>query len=225
MNKCLYFFEKIYLGLCVAATIVLSLYCIHLYVLDADLVELQYKDYQASEEDVYPSLTVCFPLNIHRINSPLHEEKLKKWDSNLTSGVYKFFLAGSCKSSEYCDGVKRNENWTHVDYDYVTINMEDFLEKFEIFFNDSDIIIYQAINESLIAHDFKRGGDKHSLKELNYYVNIRHSNYKCFTFDIPYAHQKLVEKVQIKMNADSFPEKKINPGSADYFISMNYPKQ
>ena len=27
------------------------------------------------------------------------------------------------------------------------------------------------------------------------------------------------------MNADSFPEKKINPGNADYFVSMSYPNQ
>ena len=81
MNRLLYWFEQFYLGVCVAAALVLSLYCIHLYILDKDLVELQYKDYQDTERDVYPSLTVCFPLNIYRINSPVNEEKLKKWDS------------------------------------------------------------------------------------------------------------------------------------------------
>ena len=222
MNKCLNFAEKFYWGLCLAATIALTLYCIHLYILDDDLVELQYKDYQDTEEDVYPSLTVCFPLNV---NYPVHDEKLKKWDSNLTSRAYKFFLKGDCNSWGYCYSVKRNENWTYVDYDSVTINMEDFLENFVIIFNDGDVINYQPINKSLVAHGFERGGDKHSLKELNYYVNIRNSMYKCFTFDIPNEHQKSVKTAEILMNADSFPEKKINPGNADYFISMSYPNQ
>ena len=92
-------------------------------------------------------------------------------------------------------------------------------------FDDGDVINYQPINESLVAHGFERGGDKNSLKELNYYVNIRNSMCKCFTFDVPYAHQKSVETVEILMNADSFAEKKINPGNADYVISMSYPNQ
>ena len=81
MSKCNHFLENFYWGVCLAASILLTLYSIHLYMLDEDLVELQYKDYQDTERDVYPSLTVCFPLNIYRINSPVNEEKLKKWDS------------------------------------------------------------------------------------------------------------------------------------------------
>ena len=110
MNKCLSFLEKFYWGLCLAATIVLTLYCIHLYILDEDLVELQYKDYQDTEGDVYPSLTVCFPLNLYT-----HA------DSNLTSQAYIQFLKGICNPSIYNCDVKRNENLTSIDYDYVTI--------------------------------------------------------------------------------------------------------
>ena len=42
MNECLNFLEKYYRALCLAATTVLTLYCIHLYILDDDLVEMQY---------------------------------------------------------------------------------------------------------------------------------------------------------------------------------------
>ena len=188
---------------------------------------MQYKDYQNTEGDVYPSLTVCFPLKLSNENSPMHDEmneRLRKWDSNLTSRAYLQFLKGYCYMG-YCLDVKRNENWTHVDYDSVTINIEDFLENVVMTFNDGDVINYQPINESLVAHGSKRDEDKHSLKELNYYVSIRHSMHKCFTFDIPYAHQKSVRTAEILMNADSFPEKKINPGKAYYFISMSYPNQ
>ena len=93
-------------------------------MLDEDLVEMNYKEYHESGEDVYPSLTVCLRQTYDQEISPLYDqtnEKLKKWDYNLTFRAYKSFLAGGCvfdapkdqrkfdEDSDYCRELKRNE--------------------------------------------------------------------------------------------------------------------
>ena len=64
-----------------------------------------------------------------------------------------------------------------------------------------------------------------NLRKLNYTVSVRGHDYKCFSFDLPFIERKTIHKVEMSMNAESFPRNVISPRSEYYFITMNYPNQ
>ena len=238
MKKCEKRFEKIFNFLCIVAAVVLTSYCIYIYWLDEDLVQIYFKEYHETPDDIYPSLTYC-------LHDQLIEDRLKSYDKNLSILSYKKFLSGDCNLGrlkwengeeifidpevEWCDNVKRNESWIDIDYDDVTSTLDDFLLNFIVFFtNDrvrNDLVSYSMVNGSLMLEDATTTEEYRNLRKLNYTISVREHDYKCFTFDLPYVKRKAINKVEITMNADSFPGNIISPRSEYYFITMSYPNQ
>ena len=231
-------FEKLFNGLCIVAAFMLTSYCIYIYWLDEDLVQMYYKGFHEAPDDIYPSLTYC-------LHEQIIEERLKNIDKSLSILSYKKFLSGDCprgrktwKNGEeiieypeiqWCDDVKRNDSWIDIDYDDVTSTLDDFLLNFIVFFtNDrvrNDLVSYSMVNGSLVLMDSTSTEEYRHLSKLNYTISVRQHDYKCFTFDLPFMKERTINKVEITMNADSFPDNIISPRSEYYFITMSYPNQ
>jgi hypothetical protein len=241
-------FENIFRGICVICTISLTCWCIFEYTLNDDLVQIFYKEFHETQEDIYPSVTFC-------LRNPFLQDKLIKYDPNLTARFYEGLLSGGdylCRQGrplnklhsgrqtildneyEWCkyehgSWVKRNETWFDIDYDEVTYHLEDFLINVIIrLTNDrvrDEMLRYVMINNSLRLHDYLMTEEYRSLEKLDYYISARQPNYKCFSFDIPFVKGKPVQNVEITMNAAVFPNEMIEPINELYFVTLSYPNQ
>ena len=227
--------EKLFNGLCIFAAFCLTSYCIYIYWLDEDLVQIYFKGYHETPDDIYPSLTYCIK---NTIQTPKMEDRLKKFDQNLTILSYQKFLIGDCSwgrsngdepEFEWCNDVKRNVSWIDIDYDDVTSTLDDFLVNLIVFFTNNresnDLVSYSMVNGSLVLMDATTTEEYRNLRKLNYTISVREHDYKCFSFDLPFVERKTIQKVEITMNAESFPGNVISPRSEYYFITMSYPNQ
>ena len=243
MDKCEKRLKPFFQGICVVCAISFMCFCIYEYKLNADLVQIFYKQFHESVDDIYPSITFC-------LNHPFVKEKLTKYDPNLTSPFYRDILTGKCMQGRYLDigkrevivekefewcstddnkWVKWNQSWTDIDYDDVTFQLQDFLLSFLVtFISDrirNDVARYVMINNSMRLQDGASTVDYSSLENLHYYISARQPDHKCFSFDIPFVKGKPVKKVEMTMNADAFPNKIIEPSANDYFVTLGYPNQ
>jgi hypothetical protein len=242
--------KQLFHGICVVSAISLTCYCISEYKLNADLVQILYKEFHESIDDIYPSITFC-------LNHPFVEEKLLKYNSNLKIPFYKDILSGAaCRQaglfkskwyrekilqqgivdmeSEWCFTdksklLKWNQSWTDIDYDEVTFKLQDFLLNFLISFKSSrkgqDVARYVMNNNSMRLQEGSATEEYRRLEKLNYYVSARQPDYKCFSFDIPFVKGKPINKVELTMTADALPDKIIRPKALDYFVTLGYPNQ
>ena len=50
-----------------------TIYCVLQYIKDEDVARIEFAEFNAEEDNIYPTITLCFP-------SPLIEEKLSSRD-------------------------------------------------------------------------------------------------------------------------------------------------
>ena len=81
------YFNSAFCLFCVIITVSLSSWRIYEYSLDRDLTRINFKRFHQNEDDLYPSISLCF-------FDPYLPEKLKKYDTNLTQLQYTKFLQG-----------------------------------------------------------------------------------------------------------------------------------
>lgn len=111
-------FKYVFHFLCGVATVGFTIYCVHQYIKDEDVARIEFAEFNAEEDNIYPTITLCFP-------SPLIEEKLASYGEGITVESYSAFLTGQNGSWD--------ERMAKIDYDDVSINIEDyFLGKYRI---------------------------------------------------------------------------------------------
>ena len=169
-------------SLCLFTTICLSIYSILRYCRNDDTTLVQVSQYHTSDDNIYPSLTICFgqPFLLKEF------ERLNLDGINMSS--YKDFLSGK----------HWDEQMLSIDYDNVTVSLENNLVK----------SYYRTLDE----------------KFLNYkpivYVSYRSYIGKCFTIDAP---NMLLRKTYIVVSNNIFPNGVRHP--RDLRISLHYPGQ
>ena len=158
---------KLFHVACVITTIALVGWCIKQYSLDYDYTETTFATFHQTEDDIYPSITIC---NM----SPYLEEKVYEHFSNLPiewkggpksiHTSYKNFLDGTNISATVKSDWLRLMNITydqmlnillHVDYDEITANLDDLLTSFYITFplygRAPGVVNYRIDDGSLVA--------------------------------------------------------------------------
>ena len=87
LNLSLYkFVTNTYRMLCLLLTIALVSWCIHEYKLDRDITEILLRKYHHHEDDIHPSITVCY-------TNPYQDHKFTKYYKNYSSGSASTFSA------------------------------------------------------------------------------------------------------------------------------------
>ena len=118
-------FKYVFHFLCGVATVGFTIYCVHQYIKDEDVARIEFAEFNAEEDNIYPTITLCFP-------SPLIEEKLASYGEGITVGSYSAFLTGQNGSWD--------ERMAKIDYDDVSINIEDyFLGKYRKIHKDYEL--------------------------------------------------------------------------------------
>ena len=75
--------------LCIAATISLTIYCTYEFLLNNDLTEVAFVNFNQNEESVYPQLALCFLEEYS-----LLEDKIQKLGDGINPTTYIQFLKG-----------------------------------------------------------------------------------------------------------------------------------
>ena len=95
--------------LCISGAVIMSVYCLMKYMKNESVVALNYTEFHASQEDVYPSITICFSNGVF---GPFVD----------TEYIIKTETAHTIKEW----GNINNSMFGNISYDDITIGMEDF---------------------------------------------------------------------------------------------------
>ena len=102
----------IFSSLCVLGTVGLGIECLRKFLADEDIslndyVKYHYEDY---EKNIYPSFSFC-------IINPFLDQNLRKYGDDINVTSYSYFL----------QGLFWDENMFKIDYDNVTVSVEESL--------------------------------------------------------------------------------------------------
>ena len=202
--------------LCVLGTVGLGIECLRKFIADEDIslndyVKYHYEDY---EKNIYPSFSFC-------IVNPFLDQNLRKYGNDINVTSYSYFL----------QGLFWDDRMLKIDYDNVTVSIEDSL-----------VSVLMRLNGR--GPDGKRIEKSYHQKEYysgkfkwkpNFYVSFRSSIRKCFTFDIPTIKQQSVYHYIIRIKNSIFPSGKrptgkkfdgSNPNEGGTFsVYFHYPGQ
>ena len=117
---------KCYTAVCILLTLTMSVFWVYHFSLDKSFFNVEYKEYYASPDDVYPAMSMCFQ---KPFLSSITEDSRMASPENLTN-----YLFGG-------------NNFLNLSIDYVnaTLRLEDYLLRYWIqWFNGSDIYFSPA---------------------------------------------------------------------------------
>ena len=202
-----YFFHLI----CTSATIFFVSFCLYKYSLNKDLSQVTYKEFHKTNENIYPSLTLCFA-------SIFYEGNLKEY------GVQSIN-----EYANFMDGEYWNDRMIDVNYEKVTLNISDYVLGFVsktpawtawIPYGDEYIIydhtknIQTLKNGSISTYDW--------IPKM--YTSYAGSVQKCMTVDIPFTQGKKVWTFAAVFNSIIFPNR-TRPAYYEFGIKVHYPGQ
>ena len=173
----------------------LTCWCFHKYWKDEDVSHVNYRRFHDGDDSLYPSVTLCF-------NNPFLEDRFREIGDGINITTYVEFL----------EGKRWDERMVGIDYDNVTVELEDYLVFSEI----------TLINGS-------------KSRQHKYYVSMRSPMMKCFSFDIPFTFNTGVEFFAVRIKNSIFPYgfrppmHDFDPSKGRFFggfeVRLSYPHQ
>ena len=220
-------YEKIYhlyLSICVFVTIVLTSWCLYEYLVDPDVSSIHLRKFHARPDDIHPSITLC-DRNLFSKGSLVGQS----WSVANQLDDYYGLIGGTALNLNQ----KYIQELNDIDYDNVTVSLNDLLKTFIIdivlSFDQTDSLVYSVVGNYLVINksettlsnnstllDFK------SLERISVSISIRAARFKCFTFDIPMIKGVIIRKVQIDMN---IPLDSSGIPLSRYFVMLTFPNQ
>ena len=199
--------KHLFIFICTVAFLYLFISCIYEYTLDKDITVVKFKEFHAEEDNVQPSITLCFNDVFHELN-------------NAPGSIdYPSFLNGS--NDRNC---KWNASYSNLDYDNVTKNLFDYILGEAVKLQDGTVKIevyrdipYLSQHENNKLMFSKPDGNR-------VYISYRGSHAKCITFDMPFIKNKRIMYHSILLNNDIFPNQ-TRPMIDGFFVSYHYPRQ
>ena len=199
--------------LCFLVTLYFISTCVFEFYLNEDVSKINFQSFHASEEDIYPSMTLCF---LPRFDN----EVLKK--NGINSSVdYAKFLSG-----DYFE-----DKMTNIDYDNITIDFKDFLLGIGMVIRDNGVygsdshFFYDHRAVTQMPNTDTNGSESNSSDWTpNFYTSCRRSTQKCFTIDVPYLQGKTVMSFGVVFDSSIFPYG-IRPKFDEFGVEMHYPGQ
>ena len=206
--------------LCAIITFLLAGLCFYKFINDDDVSQIYFQKYHQNSYSVYPALTLCF-LN----DNIFVEEKLREalTKSKYNSTVYSSFLRG-----EFWD-----DELNRVDFDSVTVNLDDYIEGIGISSAKNQTIYqhcsknFNVILQKLMGYKCSEETQNNNRKIFN--LSFKNHQSKCFSFNVPFDKDNIVLKVRILIKTSVFP--KINKLKKDvqflenFGIFLHYPHQ
>ena len=201
-------FVNIFHVVCLIITFSLACYCVYLYKTKEPMNLVDYKLFNERLDEIYPSLSLCF---YHE--GFIKEKFLKKTD---------IFVKGKpIQVSNYIDYLRGNvwnPDLVDVDYDNVTLQLEDHLKSLKL--------KTTATTKNNFYKWPKKGGKKAAPSP--FYVSYRAAAGKCYTIDLtidtfPRIKINDTEFSTLTVKLNNFDKKSDKKTGLGIFI--HYPKQ
>ena len=177
MAECKGFFR----WLCILITIILTGWCLYKYILDEDVSLVAFVKFNDDNQKVYPAITFCFW-------NPFHNEKLKKYGTGINTSTY----------SSYLQGNHWDDRLLAIDYDDVTVSLEDYMTEMGVQYGNFSVRIWRD--------GFRQGQEQ--TDRPSFYISNRNGGSKCFSFRMPYVQGLPIVSFFVRINADIFPNGK-----------------
>ena len=191
----------------IVLTFGMTLYCVQKYCLDHNVSLVDFKSFQNSKLDIYPSLGICFL-------DPISKTKLDNQYKGAKKTMYKSYLSGYVLD-EYLD-----PKYLGIDYANVSISIQDYLLDILIQLGNGTKMIHKATKPFTWVYN-----KNEPSRKIAWIPEIRTKNARplkmCFVFDVPYIAKQPVDYVRISMNRSVFQS-----GSSKGFTThLSYPNQ
>jgi hypothetical protein len=161
---------------CTFFTILCVVKGIQKYLLNEDICLVSFKRFNQNSEQVYPTITLCF-------TSPIQEEKIH----NLSNGQHNVL-----SYKRYLQGYFRDDQLNSIDYDDVTMDLEEYMLGYQV----------MLLNQKSISYDKMR---EHGQDDwMGPYVGLRSHRFKCFSFDIPFNLNQQIQSISIRLKPNLF---------------------
>ena len=203
------YFGQIYQYTCIAMSVGLVVWCISIYMQNNSISKVEYSKFQTTEEDIYPSFSLCF-------GDILLQEKLAL--HGVEEQQYLDFLKGKIWEDRLID----------IDYHEVSVNLTDYLVAIEM---------YQENFNGEVEDQNYDLYDKTNLTKSEQWKPIFYQDsnpffgliQKCLTVDIPYSKDQQKSWITVVMNKSVFVggKRPFNTReSSDMFsVNIHYPNQ
>ena len=119
--------REIFTFFCVLGTAVMIWHCLHNYMKDGDVSSIQFRRFNEDEDAVAPSISLCF-------NDVFLENKLQEIGEAINSITYRSFLQGKTQDNRMAQ----------IDYDNVTIDMNNYLDRIKFFTEKGNVHTFNA---------------------------------------------------------------------------------
>ena len=193
--------------LCLITTAGVLIYCSWKYYHNEGTSLVDFKTYHNTENDIYPSISLCFQGGI--------------WDTYKLNHTYAID-----KVSDYSSFLKGNawdDLMLKVNYDDVTLNLKDYVTNIQIGPDAAPEYSWTKKNNN---NNPSRNTAKTSPKSENdfpFYIGYRHARAKCFSLDLskevmPGIDGKILTSVQVAFQNMRLP-------STQLAYYLHYPKQ
>ena len=202
-------FGQIFTWICIAGTIVSMFHCLQNYFKDGDVSKIEFKQFNQDEDGIAPSISLCF-------KDLFINKRLEEFGEGINSKMYRSFLQG-----------KTHDNrMAKIDYDNVTIDINEYLDRIKLFTADGKVHIQHG---KLTKIPYINSTSKRFVEG---YVGWRSSISKCYTFDVPF-----IEGIEIISLGIAFKKKifSINKTpswgvstarqDAGFYVTFHYPGQ
>ena len=204
-----------------------TIYSIYKYILDKNWDYATYRNFHRNKNDIYPSFSLCIhdndkgenPIKLFQIGYSNKDSKESEETANDTTIVtYQNFLAGRFSKDQKC---LWNEGLSDIDYDTVTLAIEDYVLKFSLSFKNGSI---HCIDPS------EKGNDTSSTQSSfswppKMYISRRDSEQKCLTVDVPYFLDTRIHSFGNLFNNFIFGEQSKRPRTGGFSVKLHYPQQ
>lgn len=200
-----------------------TIYLCYRYFIDEDWSFVTYKLFHEDTDSVYPSISICLDDNTGDKTLPIFNKEFlsDEWNNTGENGNetvlrYRNFLKGEC--IEYNDTkCEWNKSFYQINYDSVTLNIEDFILGFSMFLkNGTKYWLDMKTND---ASKFSFFWPPKS------YISKREAHQKCLTFDIPYIANSPIQSFSILYDISFLGEYPLRPSLDGFSLKLHYPQQ
>ena len=191
-------------------TIILITDCLRQYALDEDATKVAYQRFNENEHSNYPSVTYCtgYPIRWGEI-----------WESYGNDEVSKI----RNEYMKYISGDNTEIKFSDLDYDKVTVKLEDFLHTITAELSNNIRVNWQRVNgtsnfklQRAFKH-FRNENSEYIEEDLGseeeakmivpkMYISHRSRHKKCYTIDIPNIRNEKILFFKLYINPNIFPK-------------------
>ena len=202
--------------ICLLFTGVLFGYCSWKYIQNESTSLVDFRAYYDSEEDIYPSITLCF-IQSDMEQSIYITEKFRN-DHNIENIT---------KYTAFLEGIHWDANLTNVDYDDVTINLREYVKTIRIRADSPTATpLYYWDNDNKTNYLSNAEQSNNQLLNDNtfpFYTSFRSARNKCFSCDLS---KLIIGKIEDRLLSSFEIEfKNLKMPNAWLSYHMHYPNQ